>query len=320
MIRLAGWIIVFCFLPVFPVLSKIQEASQPDTSYIHTLLKEYPMKHPGKTEKKGFETTCPGRFLQDSTYFFSWSVTDSSWILNRGCFWGYNREGKTIWYENRNQQEHTWMPQSRIENKYSSSGRLLESYTFYHSSATLSWDSAYRNFYLYTQEGWLATNLSQKYESVNTWINSSRNDIEYDTIGHPTLSQSALWDTVREKWAPAYRTLDFWEQSLDTASVKQQYDSATSRWINISKRSFYYDDAGRHTKEVLTKWDTASDQWINQTMISYLYKDGTLTVQDYQIWDTDHWEEAVRYLYYQNEAGNDTLILFQIFHSGSATW
>ncbi len=318
--KTAGWIIVLFFFPVLPVLSEIPGTLPSDTSYIHTLLREYPMKHPGKRATKGFETICPGRFVQDSTYFYNWSASDSSWILSRGCFWGYNRDGKTVWYENRNHPENTWVPQSRIENKYSSSGRLLAFYTFYYNSATLSWDSAYKNFYQYTKEGWLATNLSQKYESANTWVNSARYDFEYDSTGHRTLSQSDSWDRAQGKWTPVYRTLDFWEQNLDTTSVRQQYDSAIVRWINSSKRSFYYDDAGRRTKEVLSTWDSVSDQWINQTMILYSYKEGTLTMQDYQTWHTDHWEETVRYLYYQNEAGNDTLILFQIWHTGSATW
>jgi len=320
--RFIIWIIIFLFFPVLPVLSKTQEVPPTDTSYIHALLRKYPMKHPGKTDTKGSKTTCSGRFLQDSTYFFSWSASDSSWILYRGCFWGYNREGKTVWYENRNrnQQENIWTARSRTEYEYSSSGKLSKIYTFCYNAATNRWDSSYRNLYQYTKEGWLATNLSQKYESVNIWVNSSRNDFEYDTVGHCVLSQSSSWDSEHKKWNPSYRTVDFWEQNLDTASVRQQYDTATALWINISKRSFFYDDDGRRTKEVLATWDIASDHWINQSMISYLYKNGALTVQDYQTWHTDHWEEAVKYLYYKNKMGNDTLILFQIFHSGSTTW
>ena len=289
----------------------------PDTTRLPALLMRYPMLRFGGAAKKGTATLCPGRFLEDSTFFFDWSATTSSWVLYRGCFRGYTPQGKIAWDENRNFSDSTWSPQSRTEYIYSSSGKTERFYTFYFNDAAHAWDSAYRNLYTYTEEGWLASNLSQKYEAVNSWINSQRFDFAYDTLGHRTVSQSSSWDEAHNEWLPSSRTLEFWENNLDTASVRQRYDTLSSEWLNVSRRSFFYDDAGHRVKEVLTQWDTASGRWINQTMISYTYKDGILTIQDYQTWHTDHWEEAVRYLYYQNEAGHDTLILFQIWN---ATW
>ncbi len=293
------------------------------SSVIRLLLKKYPKINPDeKSTLNKSKSICPDHFIQDSSYYLNWSSTDSSWIINQGNFWGYNMEGKTTWCEirSRDQGSNTWIPSSRREYFYNADERLDRFFYFDYNTSSGTWDSISLTSFEYGNDNQLYSRLTRKYGTDNNWINNSLATFTYDTLGRRILYQVSTWDQQKGDWLPSYRELYSWQGNLQTEYAEQNYDTTSSSWVNILREIYSYNDAGLRTGNILFKWDSASGDWVNQTMISYTWSDGILKIQDYQTWQTDHWEETVRYLYFQNETGNDTLILFQVWNSGSSVW
>lgn len=106
-------------------------------------------------------------------------------------------------------------------------------------------------------------------------------------------------------------------QQMDSY-VYQEYDEATSQYVNRTKNVFGYDASGNNTSDTFYEWNAENELYVETGKQEFVYENGNLSQQIYFEWDTDagEWVTIFRWLYSYNDDGLMSMA-YSYFWNGS---
>lgn len=132
---------------------------------------------------------------------------------------------------------------------------------------------------------------------------------------HTTLRQSWHQDAWRDSLLDTY-TYD--SRGLLSVKIRQQWDVATSTWMNILKEIHTYNPDSTEQQQLTQTWD--ADAWQNQKMLTLTHLPNGGTSQLYQIWLDGSWQNEMKIAYVNDKKGRTTKSLKQKWDPAAGGW
>lgn len=175
------------------------------------------------------------------------------------------------------------------------------------------WIPGSRNIYQRDSIGSILYFLQQRY-ILTEWVDYNQKFYLYDSLGNRTELTSQ--DYIDSAWFNNYRYLYTFSGDTLTSYTDQYWSPGDSSWVNSTRYLYDYLDNGLRLSDTVQSWNIALG-WLPITLVNYYWTVGDLIKEKvYRTWDSNNslWNDAVSYLYYQNEPGMDTLVIYRYWY------
>ena len=163
-----------------------------------------------------------------------------------------------------------------------------------------SWQLSSRIINTYNSACQLESTIIQT-RSGSTWVNQIRNNYTY--TGGDNISQLVMqqWSTATSSWVNVSRTTNTYNAAFKV--LTSVYDTwVAAAWQSSSRTTNTYDASG-YLHTTLNELSLGGVVWLNQTLDTYTNNpDGTVNLQVRQNWNlaTSAWDNYLRYSYTYN--------------------
>lgn len=254
----------------------------------------------------------------DSIYWYDWSSGNEQWVNNRSYTYSYNDIGEVADYLMRNwvSNDSVWENSSMAFYFYNSNN--LKEQKIVKSWNDSIWNNSTKNEYSYTTGGFLDRYIYYSWDDLlEQWEKSAKYIYDYDDQDNWTYYEKQTWDEDSLSWISSYRFVYTWENGLQTQYVRQSWGVTLEQWENNNQSVYEYTQEGKFKNETQYVW--SGDEWENSTYIYFIFDENQYVIEKiYQSWDKDSadWQDGVRYTYENNQSGNPTEIIYQVWNSG----
>jgi hypothetical protein len=252
----------------------------------------FPIPSPGSAETLTRPVTAPDYWLRDSSWYFNWVYSSSSW----DC---YEKN-----YLTRNPN-----------------GSVAEDLFIIHNETTMQWENYSRTVYAYYPNGNLKTMTGQVWDDLYiTWNDDSY--YHYNDQGRMDTSFTKYYDKASHEYLSGSRSIyQFNGSNMTTEALYQNLDTSTSAWINTTRIEYQYDGEIHLMTQISQLWDSGS--WINDLKFEFSY-DPSWVPTGYlgSIWDVpgSSWENYMKATYTNNTSGFPIQKLYESWDPVTLSW
>ena len=161
-------------------------------------------------------------------------------------------------------------------------------------------------------------------EFTNQWVNSRRDEFEYDDKGNNTLFVISGWDESTNQWVGYWKIeMDFDNSGNYIQQVDYLWDEITSQWIYFWEIQLTYDVNGNIVLSEFYIWDETTNQWLINAKDDYTYdENGYLITSIYLYWDetTSQWINNEKTEYEYDNSGNEIIYTLYIWDEVNNLW
>ena len=205
--------------------------------------------------------------------YYYWNAETSSWVGDHGAIDFPYYERDLIW----DSSKERWKLTDERFARYSTNAEMLSEYEIYEA-----YDA-----------------------NIKAWVNSSKNEFEYDGNGNKILEKKYKWNAETSTWVGDYCEVTNWYSDGDYWSNDFYWDAENEKWQGMEtstdangkktvvwtdwkKTEYTYDANGRVILEISSCWDDEENDWSNLNKSEYSYDaNGNKTLSIFCFWDSD---------------------------------
>ena len=259
-------------------------------------------------------TKSGSSYRLDSIYYEDYDVATQQWLKQVSTLFIYGATGITQETIRRawDMPNSSWLNQTRYVDSLEDGQRKFRmQYTWDNSES--KWIPSSRNFYQRDSIGNILYFL-QQLNTLQEWTDHNQKIYQYDSLGNriELISQ----DYTGSSWLNNYRYLYAYSSDTLTSYTDQYWNQADSTWNNSTRFLYDYYSNGLRWADTIQSWNTTNG-WVPLTLVKYYWTvDNLISEKVYQTWDINDtlWNNAASYLYSQNGAGSDTLIVYRYWY------
>jgi hypothetical protein len=197
------------------------------------------------------------------------------------------------WDEN----NQSWDSDSRIIQEFS--GDTLDELIFQERGSQGAWRDTARATPEYDSSDRLTLCTLESKQQDGSYVNSLRNDFQYNANGRPDTLLTQAWDSTdanpNGEWVNSFRsTFEYDGNGNDTQQVDQFWNSSNQTWINSQRFTRTYDSQDRLEEELQEVRDFTNGGWENSSRSQFTYNSDS-TVELEESWDGSMWVNDARF-------------------------
>lgn len=186
-----------------------------------------------------------------------------------------------------------WLNTQRVSYTYNAAKKVVLSVSEFWIST--NWQSFLKQTNTYDGNGFLTKNLSQMWDFLTPWKNTSQILYTNNPNGTPYQTVLQYWNGVNA-WNDSNRTTHTYT-ATDKVSTAITETWATPNWVNLNKETNTYDGSDYLTKSLSQDWVVSPEGWKNESQSNYTnLGDGTPVQIITQTWDNtgSAWKNSLR--------------------------
>ncbi len=250
-----------------------------------------------------------------------WNSQQQSWedcFYVKYCGTGYSELFDKTW----NYEDNKFM--DGIRNTYALNDEDLQEQYLRQNWDTVgeSWQSHFRYFYTYNQNGDPDTIIKQIWQGESKgWLNNRRDVNNYLNPGR--LSQKMIQYWVPGKgWWDRYKVTNYYNnKGYLVSAITMEWNSGNSRWELLQRNYRSYDRRGNLLTLIVQNRD--NERWVNFTLEEFNYdRRKNIIYKCKSVWDEDNesWVGDYRIFYSYNRHGSRTYFNDQEWDSARNAW
>ncbi|PWA04361.1 T9SS type A sorting domain-containing protein [Flavobacterium psychrotolerans] len=226
--------------------------------------------------------------LSQSWDINSWSDNSQSDYINN-LDGTVNQMTSQLW----DTEANAWLNTQRVSYTYTAAKKVM-------SSVSEFWIATNWQFYLrqtntYDSNGYLTKNLSQMWDYLTPWKNTSQTLFTNNPNGTPSQTVFQSWNGVNA-WND-FERITYTYTATDKVLTAITETWATPNWVNLNRETNTYDGNGYLTNSLSQDWVVSPNGWKNESQTNYTnLGDGTPAQIITQNWDDtgSAWKNSLR--------------------------